>query len=111
MTTTDNNTPSAIRSNADDTLCGDIVSRMQEAVIFADLDGIIRFWNPASAAVFGFSAAEAVGQSVDIVVPEKMRRAHWEGYNKAIAHGDTFSGRGARITRALSARCLPTCGG
>ena len=101
MTTSHISTPSAIRTNASDTLCGDIMTGMQEAVIFADLDGIIRFWNPACATIFGFSALEAVGQSVDIIVPEKMRSAHWEGYNKAIAHGHTLSGRGARITRAL----------
>jgi PAS domain S-box-containing protein len=94
-------TASTPRTPATDALAGDIMTCLQEAVVYADLQGIIRYWNPGSEAVFGFTAAEAVGQSVDIIVPEKLRKAHWEGYNKAIAHGDTYSGRGARITRAL----------
>ena len=89
------------RTAASDTIAGDILSSMQEAVVYADLKGIIRAWNRGAEAVFGFSAGEAIGQSVDIIVPEKMRAAHWAGYNKAIAHGDTYSGRGARMTRAL----------
>lgn len=89
------------RTSTSDTLSGDILSNMQEAVICADLQGIIQFWNPACETVFGFSAEEAIGQSVDMIVPEKMRKAHWEGFNKAIAHGDILSSRGARMTRAL----------
>lgn len=89
------------RTRATDAIAADILASMQEAVVYADLDGIIRAWNRGAEAVFGFAADEAVGQSVDIIVPEKMRAAHWAGYNKAIAHGDTYSGRGARITRAL----------
>lgn len=86
---------------AGDTLAAAMLDCMQEAVVYADLKGIIRGWNRGAEAVFGFSADEALGQSVDMIVPEKLRRAHWEGYNKAIAHGDIYSGRGARMTRAL----------
>lgn len=89
------------RTPASDAIAADILASMQEAVVFADLEGIIRSWNRGAEAVFGFAADDAIGQSVDIIVPEKMRRAHWEGYNKAIALGDTYSGRGARLTRAL----------
>lgn len=89
------------RTPASDAIAGDILTSMQEAVVYADLGGIIRAWNRGAEAVFGFSADDAIGQSVDIIVPEKMRAAHWAGYNKAIAHGDTYSGRGARMTRAL----------
>ena len=74
---------------------------MQEAVIYADLQGTILLWNHGAELVFGFTGAEAIGQSVDLIVPEKMRQAHWDGYNKAIEHGDILSARGARMTRAL----------
>ena len=91
----------SVRTPAADVLSGDILNCMVEAVIFADLEGVIRHWNQAAATIFGFAEIEAVGQSIDIIVPEKMRKAHWDGYNKAIAHGGTLSGPGARITRAL----------
>lgn len=91
----------AISSNAAATQAADIVAAMQEAVIYADLQGTIVVWNHAAELVFGFSSAEAVGKSVDIIVPEKMRKAHWDGFNKAVAHGDILSARGARMTRAL----------
>jgi PAS domain S-box-containing protein len=78
-----------------------ILASMQEAVIYADLDGVIRLWNRGAEAIFGFSAEEATGQSVDIIIPEKLRAAHWAGFNKAVAHGDILSAPGARMTRGL----------
>ena len=78
-----------------------ILASMQEAVIYADLDGVIRLWNRGAEAIFGFSAEEATGQSVDIIIPEKLRAAHWAGFNKAVAHGDIHSAPGARMTRGL----------
>jgi PAS domain S-box-containing protein len=81
-------------------LSENILKSIHEAVIYADLKGIIQYWNHGSETVFGFSAEEAVGQSLDIIIPEKLRKAHWDGYEKAIARGDTISGRGSRITRA-----------
>lgn len=78
-----------------------ILKSIHEALIYADLKGIIQYWNHGSEKVFGFTAAEAVGQSLDIIIPEKLRKAHWDGYEKAIVRGDTISGRGSRITRAL----------
>ncbi|MGV3741883.1 MAG: PAS domain-containing protein [Burkholderiaceae bacterium] len=78
-----------------------IFKSIHEAIIYADLKGIIQYWNHGSETVFGFSAAEAVGQSLDLIIPEKLRKAHWDGWEKAIARGDTISGRGSRITRAV----------
>lgn len=78
-----------------------ILKSIHEALIYADLKGIIQYWNHGSETVFGFTAAEAVGQSLDIIIPEKLRKTHWDGYEKAIVRGDTISGRGSRITRAL----------
>lgn len=79
----------------------DILRAMSEGMIFADLEGIIRIWNSGAEAIFGFTADEAVGQSLDIIIPERLRQAHWDGYRKAIAHGDTYSGKGSRVTRSL----------
>ena len=81
-------------------LSDSILKSIHEAIIYADLKGIIQYWNHGSEMVFGFTAEEAVGQSLDIIIPEKLRKAHWDGYEKAIARGDTISGRGSRITRA-----------
>ena len=90
-----------IRNGASDALAGDIVNCMHEAVIVADLKGVVVVWNHGAETLFGFTADEAIGQSVELIVPEKMRNAHWDGFNKAIAHGDTLSAKGSRMTRAL----------
>ena len=90
-----------IRNLAGDALAGDIVACMHEAVILADLKGIVVVWNHGAETLFGFTADEAIGQTVDLIVPEKMRKAHWDGFNKAVEHGDTLSAKGSRMTRAL----------
>jgi PAS domain S-box-containing protein len=79
----------------------DMLRCMPEALIFSDLQGIIRIWNPGSENVFGFTAAEAIGQSLDLIIPERMRQAHWDGFNKAVARGGTLPGRTSMITRSL----------
>lgn len=79
-----------------------ILASMQEAVVYSDLKGVIRLWNRGAEQVFGFSAQEAVGQSVDIIIPEKLRKAHWAGFNKAVEHGDILSPPGSRMTKALT---------
>lgn len=84
-----------------DVVASAILAAMQEAVIYADLKGIIQSWNHGAETVFGFTASEAVGQSVDIIIPEKLRAAHWAGFNKAVEHGDILSAPGARMTRGL----------
>ena len=84
-----------------DTLPGDILRSMPEALVYADLEGIIRRWNPGAETVFGFSAAEALGQNLDLIIPERMRKAHWDGFNKAIVRGGTLPGRTSMITRSL----------
>jgi PAS domain S-box-containing protein len=78
-----------------------ILKSMPEALIFSDLEGIIRIWNAGAETVFGFSAADAVGQSLDLIIPERLRKAHWEGFHKAILRGGTLPGRTSLITRSL----------
>lgn len=60
-----------------------------DAIVFADTDGVIRRWNPAAERIFGHTAGDAVGQSLDIIIPERFREAHWRGYQRALAEGKT----------------------
>lgn len=72
-------------------LCEQIVDRAGEAVLFADTDGDIRLWNDAAVEIFGYSRAEALGNSLDLIVPEEFREAHWNGYEAALERGRTTS--------------------
>jgi PAS domain S-box-containing protein len=83
------------------TVYEDLLNSMPEAVIFADAQGIIRLWNPGAESLFGFGAGEALGQSLDLIIPENLRKAHWDGYGKAISRGATVHCGQSRITRAL----------
>ncbi len=78
-----------------------LLESMPEALIFSDLQGIIRTWNSGAQSVFGFSAEQAVGQSLDLIIPERLRKPHWEGFQKAVARGATLPGRTSLITRSL----------
>src|SRR5262245_23545285 len=65
------------------------VADTPEAVLFADHDGIIRFWNAGCERLFGHTAAEAVGQSLDIIIPEAQRPRHWQGYTNTMRTGQS----------------------
>lgn len=58
-----------------------------DGIIAARADGAIIFWNPAAERIFGFSAAEAIGQSLDLIIPERFRARHWDGYRQVMATG------------------------
>ena len=77
-----------------------IVADVADALIYADKEGIIRAWNAQAETVFGFSAAETIGQSLDIIIPERFRAAHWTGFNGAMARGHTSHGAEVRTTRS-----------
>lgn len=76
-----------------DRLCRRIVEQTQEAIVVADPDGIVRLWNAGAEAVFGHTAAEAVGRSMELVIPEKLKERHWEGWRRVMATGVTKYGR------------------
>jgi PAS domain S-box-containing protein len=77
-----------------------IIEGVADAVIFADRAGTIRRFNSAAAALFGFSAEEALGQSLDLIIPEHLRAVHWRGFDAAMANGALkLQGRPA-LTRA-----------
>jgi len=77
------------RDRALDALAGEIVERAVDAVIFADSEGKIRLWNAAAERMFGFSAEEAIGQVLDMIIPEKLRERHWTGYHEVMRTGQT----------------------
>ncbi|MCG2633802.1 MAG: PAS domain S-box protein [Gammaproteobacteria bacterium] len=61
-----------------------IVEQSPDAIIFTDQKGIIRIWNTSAERVFGFSKKDAIGSSLDIIIPESFRKAHWQGFDRAI---------------------------
>jgi PAS domain S-box-containing protein len=63
------------------------------AIMFADREGKIRLWNSGAETVFGYTEEEALGQSLDLIVPERQRQRHWEGWEKVMASGVTKYGR------------------
>lgn len=71
-----------------------------DAMIFADREGVIRLWNARAEAMFGYVAREATGRSLDLVIPQHLRAAHWQGYHQAIAAGRTRSDGKPMLTRA-----------
>lgn len=58
-----------------------------DAVLFADREGIIRFWNEGARRIFGFAAEDAVGVSLDLIIPEALRARHWNGYRQVMETG------------------------
>jgi PAS domain S-box-containing protein len=78
-----------------------LIEQAPDAVIFADRDGTIRAWNAAAERVFGHSTAEAVGQNLDLIVPERFREAHWKGFERAVGEGDTKYRGQALPTRSV----------
>ena len=69
-----------------------LVDALTDAVIVADPSGAIRFWNPAAECLFGFTEAEALGNSLDLIVPERFRERHWAGYKRTMTTGQTRYG-------------------
>jgi PAS domain S-box-containing protein len=63
------------------------MSNTSHAVIMSDTDGIISHWNSGAQQLFGYSPTEAIGQSLDLIVPEEFRERHWAGFRKAISTG------------------------
>jgi PAS domain S-box-containing protein len=96
----------------------ELVARTDHAVVAADRDGTIRFWNPAAEAMFGHARADALGRSLDLIIPANLRDRHWEGYRRVMATGETeYAGRilavpairadGTRISVEFTVTLLP----
>ena len=77
-----------------DILAKAVLSTSSDAIIAADKGGIIRFWNPGAERIFGYARNDAIGQSLDIIIPERLRKRHWDGYHHVIRSGESRYGRG-----------------
>jgi PAS domain S-box-containing protein len=64
-----------------------LVRETSDAIILSDKDGAIQFWNKGAERMFGFTSGEAIGQSLDIIIPENLRKSHWSGYEKTMETG------------------------
>lgn len=69
-----------------------LVAAVGDAIIVSDASGAIALWNPASERMFGFTESEALGQSLDLIIPERQRQRHWDGYHKTMQTGQTRYG-------------------
>ena len=66
-----------------------LIEALGDAVVVSDGDGTIRLWNSAAERLFGFSSAQAIGKTLDLIVPERFRERHWAGYKKTMTTGKT----------------------
>ena len=71
-----------------------ILGTASDAIIATDAGGLISFWNPGAVRIFGFTAKEAVGNSLDLIIPDNLRTRHWTGYNRVMATGESHYGQG-----------------
>lgn len=69
-----------------------LVQAVGDGVVVADADGKIVLWNPGSERIFGFSEAEALGKSLDIIIPQRQQQRHWDGFTKTMETGQTRYG-------------------
>jgi len=75
-----------------------LVREAPDAIVYADAAGLISFWNKAAERVFGFSEAEALGKSLDLIIPEGLQRRHWDGYDEVVRTSKTGYGAGDVVT-------------
>jgi len=71
-----------------------ILSMRSDAIIAADREGIIHFWNSGAGRLFGYSPDEAISRSLDFIIPERLRQRHWDGYRRVIETGKSRYGQG-----------------
>ena len=69
-----------------------LLATRSDAIVAADTEGLIRFWNPGAERLFGYARDEALGRSLDLIVPERLRARHWEGYARVMATGQSRYG-------------------
>lgn len=72
--------------------CHQLVAAVGDGIIAADANGAITLWNPGAERMFGYTEAEALGQSLDLITPERLRQRHWAGYQKSMETGTTKYG-------------------
>lgn len=85
-----------------------MIEQAADAIIFADVHGVIQVWNRAAVLTFGFEATEALGQSLDLIIPEHLRAAHWAGFHRAMESGKNRRRRGG-VNKALCQKTGAEC--
>ena len=83
-------------------LCQQIVDQNRLAIICGNHEGKIQLWNKGAEEIFGWSAEEAIGRSMDFIIPEKHREKHWAGYDKVMQTGETKYGKQLLAVPALT---------
>jgi PAS domain S-box-containing protein len=78
-----------------------VVQAVGDAIVVVDVSGVILTWNAAATRIFGYSEAVAVGQSLDLIIPERQRERHWQGYAKTVSTGTTRYGSSVLRVPAL----------
>ena len=71
-----------------------LLQSRSDAVVYSDREGTIRVWNAGAERIFGFTADEAIGQSLDIIIPPPLRERHWTGYRQVMESGESRYGEG-----------------
>ena len=69
-----------------------LVAAVGDAIIVSDIEGNITLWNPASERIFGFTEDEAIGKSLDLIIPQRLQGRHWDGYQNTMQTGQTRYG-------------------
>jgi len=72
-----------------DNLLKQLIENAPDAILISDCEGIISFWNTGAEQMFGHTSVEAVGKSLDLIIPQNLRNRHWEGYRRVMASGET----------------------
>jgi PAS domain S-box-containing protein len=71
-----------------------VLHTSSDAIVASDKDGIIQFWNAGAERIFGYTSGDAMGKSLDIIIPERLRARHWHGYRQVMATGESRYGHG-----------------
>lgn len=75
-------------------LAASLLLTRSDAIIAADRDGIIRFWNPGAERIFGYVRDDAIGRSLNLIIPQRLQQRHWDGYRRTIESGKSRYGEG-----------------
>ena len=75
-------------------LANAVLRTSSDAIVASDKEGIIQFWNAGAERIFGYTSGDAMGKSLDIIIPERLRARHWQGYRRVMATGESRYGHG-----------------
>ncbi|MBO0732372.1 MAG: PAS domain S-box protein [Acidimicrobiaceae bacterium] len=76
----------------DRALLGEVVDRAPDGVVVVDAEGVICYWNAGAERIFGFSSAQAVGENLNLIIPERLRDRHWTAFRQAVSAGTSKYG-------------------